>query len=508
MKNNNELDLNEINNGYKYLYRDSDTGKNIITDYNNNKFQTDIFGRRLRHFLPNISGMLSGNNRLLTLKMINSKSVNEMSGNNASNLNKEKKSLYKKYIPGINKIEGYSFVPKPISTPFYNADNSLLPDKFKNKLNFNLRKYYSTENHKILKNNNFQISYMNKELREDQLKKRDEEKIMNLINKNIEQIKEENKIKLNSIDKNPKYIALTKFKSRILDNNKNSLYLKFDEAPLEIKGKNNIIKNVIKNRINEIKKKQNIFERKKNVYLQKYIRSNRSNILFDIPKKKYQRRDLIIGPDKLNDLCQSKDFSIGRTIKMDFGNINEINNSKENKDINNNNENKAEITQNSKINNILPKIVKRIRSGNNSYLYQDTETAETNMNNSDIGLARNKSYDELSIISRENEKKEKKINPKHKLRSLKSVKTNAEIEKELLKGIQLEPPQEINKIAKYNGKVTLKTEGQLYKENLELLKLTNKRHFEMIKRKDEYDLFLLKKKLENKRKISLVLNPK
>ena len=31
MKNNNELDLNEINNGYKYLYRDSDTGKNIIT---------------------------------------------------------------------------------------------------------------------------------------------------------------------------------------------------------------------------------------------------------------------------------------------------------------------------------------------------------------------------------------------------------------------------------------------------------------------------------------------
>ena len=91
MKNNNELDLNEINNGYKYLYRDSDTGKNIITDYNNNKFQTDIFGRRLRHFLPNISGMLSGNNRLLTLKMINSKSVNEMSGNSSTNLNKEKK---------------------------------------------------------------------------------------------------------------------------------------------------------------------------------------------------------------------------------------------------------------------------------------------------------------------------------------------------------------------------------------------------------------------------------
>ena len=51
-------------------------------------------------------------------------------------------------------------------------------------------------------------------------------------------------------------------------------------------------------------------------------------------------------------------------------------------------------------------------------------------------------------------------------RSLHFFENNAEIEKELLKGIQLEPPQEINKIEKYNGKVTLKTEGQLYKENL------------------------------------------
>ena len=43
MKNlNTELDLNDVNNTYKYLYRDSDTGKIIITDYNNNKHQTDI----------------------------------------------------------------------------------------------------------------------------------------------------------------------------------------------------------------------------------------------------------------------------------------------------------------------------------------------------------------------------------------------------------------------------------------------------------------------------------
>ena len=98
---NTELDLNDVNNAYKYLYRDSDTGKIIITDYNNNKHQTDIFGRRLKRFLPNISGMLSGTDRLLTLKMINSKSVENISGNSIANINNEKKGLYSKYIPGI-----------------------------------------------------------------------------------------------------------------------------------------------------------------------------------------------------------------------------------------------------------------------------------------------------------------------------------------------------------------------------------------------------------------------
>ena len=477
MKNlNTELDLNDVNNTYKYLYRDSDTGKIIITDYNNNKHQTDIFGRRLKRFLPNISGMLSGTDRLLTLKMINSKSVENISGNSITNINNEKKGLYIKYIPGIKRIDGYSHMPKPISFPFYNEDN------------------------------NFKISYINKGLEEVQLKKSDEKKLMTLINRNIDQLKEENKIKLNSIDKNPKYIALTKFKKRISDNNKNSMYLKFDEAPLEIKDKYNIIRNVIKNRINEIRKQKDLFERKKSEYLQKYIRSKRSNILFDIPKKKYNIKDFIIGPDKLNDICQSKDFSIGRTINMDFGNIKEINKQKENNDINKSNEIKTELIQNLKINKILPKIVKRISSGNNSHLY--TETAETNINNSDIPLARNKSYDELSIISKENEKIDFKKKKKIKLRSMKSVKSNAEIERELLKGIKMEQPKEINKIEKYTGKVTLKTEGQLYKENLELLKLTNRRQYEMIKHKDEYDLLLLKKKLENKRKITLVQNSK
>ena len=130
-----------------------------------------------------------------------------------------------------------------------------------------------------------------------------------------------------------------------------------------------------------------------------------------------------------------------------------------------------------------------------------------NRNNSDIILERNKSYDELSFISRETEKNEVKKNKRNNFRSLKSVKSNAELEKELLKGIKMEPPkEEINNNKIHQTKVVLKTEGQLYRENLELLKITNKKQYELQKQKDEYDLFLLKKKLGNKKKLSLALH--
>ena len=195
---------------------------------------------------------------------------------------------------------------------------------------------------------------------------------------------------------------------------------------------------------------------------------------------------------------------------MDFGEKEkERDNIKEN-NINKDNEKESDVEQNIKMNEILPKIVKRINSGNKSNI-QDTDTAETNTylnrNNSDFVLGRNQSYDELSFISKESEKKEAKKTQKSNFRSLKLIKDNAELEKELLKGIKIEiPKEEIKNIPKLKTKVVLKTEGQLYRDNLELLKLTNKRQYEIQKQKDEYDLLLLKKKLGNKKKLSLITN--
>ena len=501
---------NVDNNTYKCLYRDTDTGKIILTDYNNNEHRTDIFGRRLKSFLPNISGMLSGINRSnISIKMNASNSMNDI-GENKNNLNSKKnKNLYHNYTPGIQKIDGYNFIPKPISIPFYNEDKSLLPDKVKNKLNHNLKRYYSEKNEKIQKNNNFRISYFNKDLNNNQMKEKDENRIISLINKSLEELKEENKIRLNSVEKNPQYIALNSFKNTIEDNNKKSIYLNFKETPIEIKDKYNILQNVIRNRINELKKKQNSVEKKEKEYLNKFIKNNKSKTLFDIQKKKYDLQNLIIGPDNLNNIFQSKDFSLGRTIKMDFGEKGK-DDIKEN-NINKTEENKNEVAQNIKIDNILPKIAKRINSGNKSNVYQETDTAETNTylnrNSSELVLGRNKSYDQLSIISKENEKNEIKNKQKNNFVSLKYIQSNAEMEKELLKGIKKEQPkEEINQRQRLTTKVVLKTEGQLYRENIELLKLTNKKQFEIQKKKDDYDLLLLKKKLGNKKKLNLLIN--
>ena len=104
---------------------------------------------------------------------------------------------------------------------------------------------------------------------------------------------------------------------------------------------------------------------------------------------------------------------------------------------------------------------------------------------------------ELSFISyiSENEKKNVKKNyiP---IKSIKLINNNAEHENKLLDGY-IESPIEDSKIFQKVKILRLKTEGDLYKENLNLLQKTNKKAFLLQEKKDKYDLELLKKKIRN-----------
>lgn len=76
---------------------------------------------------------------------------------------------------------------------------------------------------------------------------------------------------------------------------------------------------------------------------------------------------------------------------------------------------------------------------------------------------------------------------------------NYEHEKELLEGINIETPREEIEVLPHINKKVLKNNGQLYREDMALLKLTNPKKFESIEKKDEYDMKLLIKKLGRSR---------
>ena len=81
-------------------------------------------------------------------------------------------------------------------------------------------KYYNDENkYKNKENNNKKpLSYLTNDLNEY-----NKDKILNLIYNYIKEIKKEHKMKLNAVGRNPNYLALNRFKKRILLSKKMSL---------------------------------------------------------------------------------------------------------------------------------------------------------------------------------------------------------------------------------------------------------------------------------------------
>ena len=97
----------------------------------------------------------------------------------------------------------------------------------------------------------------------------------------------------------------------------------------------------------------------------------------------------------------------------------------------------------------------------------------------------------------ENQKKYEKENNMI-VKSIKRINDKSEHNNKLLKGYMEKEIEEV-KLFQKPGILRLKTDGDLYKENLNLLKRTNKKAFMLQEQKDLYDLKLLKKKLQNQK---------
>ncbi len=530
----------------KNFYRDDDTGKLIMTDNNNNKHETDIFGRKLINYLPKITGIKSGAERLKLKKITsnyysaspsNYNTINkDNDNNNNSNINKHNISGTKQFInytPIIDKLNGYNFYPRPISRPFINIPDYQINKETKNEINKEIINYFNEKNaqNKLKRNNKFLLSYLTNRLNENDKNRtedHDKEKLLQLIDKGIEELREEYNNRINEMKKSPKFIALNQFKKKIIFRNKNKIIL--NDPPMEIQKKYQILNNIIHNNSLNNKNKNNMSNRSQKALIHKYIKDKcaSSNELMKENKfkklylnKLLNKKNAVVGPDKLNNIFRSKDFSIGRAIKMDFGSFsyedqdkmlsleskNDIDEKVENEEKEEKEEKvekEGDINNKNELNN-LPRI-SNIPIKNNSNENLDNDTAETvskiNRNITEfIAIDEKNEKDELSFISRENEnEKENKDKKKTNIKTLKSVKKNCDHERLLLEGIENETPRE-EIVLNQKRNVVLKDNGQLYRENLALLQLTNPIKFESMRKKDEYDMKLLIKKLGRTKKI-------
>ena len=226
-----------------------------------------------------------------------------------------------------------------------------------------------------------------------------------------------------------------------------------------------------------------------NIYTK--INNNKKNRTISKFDNKYNIKNIsiIIGPDKLNDLCKSRDFTVGRFINMDFGlNLDQ-------KNMTSNNINNSEISK-------LPEISKPDNKNNIEEIYKETEETATNNNNISKTSNKLKTLDEkindneLSFISymSENEKKYAKEN-NIDIKTIKNMNRTSEHCNKLLSGFQ-EKERTPRTLFQKTRPLKLKTNGDLYRENINLLRLTNKEAFKIQEQKELYDLKLLEKKMK------------
>ena len=495
-------DMNSINEKKEVISNlcyDSNTGRFILVDNQNNHYLCDLFGRKLSHFDSNVTGCYNRYKKK-KLKPL-SISQNMEKYNSLSNMAKTPNKIsFVSYFPSIRKFQEGCNLPRAKAPPFFNLKSEEIKAKNKKELSEHLTTYFSNDfskNSISLDANKRIIPYLTCDLTDYISSKEDFVKLEKIIDDTIENYKNQYKNKLNILNKNPIVKALKQFK-KYLSLNKDTKIVngyKLSQPPDIIKEKNMINEKIIRNRYFINKEKEN---KSSLLRLANNSKNNQSEKIYN--------NSAIIGPDKLNDICKSKDFTIGRLIDMDFGYTGKEKKTKRDlvsgisrvSDQNLQN-NKIQSNEDEKFNN-------RVSSAN-AFTYKDTiETlSNKNLNLKDIYLKANKTIDEkiedneLSFMSEmsTNEKKYAELN-NLKIKSAEKIRLKTEHENELLKGHQEETIDEEEEKPKENkGKFQLRSNVDSYKDDLKLLKLTNPKLYERMENEHKRDLELLKKKLAN-----------
>lgn len=131
---------------------------------------------------------------------------------------------------------------------------------------------------------------------------------------------------------------------------------------------------------------------------------------------------------------------------------------------------------------------------------EETNNNKSSLQSNDINIEKGKILDEkigeneLSFISyrTENEKKYAEENEKN-IKFMKKMSEKGEHDNILLKGYQ-EKERTPDSIFPKSRILKLKNNGDLYRENMKLLRLTNSKVFKIQEQKELYDMKMLEKK--------------
>ena len=514
----------------KQICYNPDNSRLILYSSDGTHYLCDIYGNRKLEFLPGISGTVTTKER----KKLAPLSINV----NYSSIPKMK--FYAEYFPITRKFEGYSFFPRPIASPFVNIPSFDLNNLCKRELVNQLQKYFSSDDAKIFienKGENKGLSFFTCDLNQFDSAKEDSKKLINIIDKTIEDYKEENKFKLNVSNKNPFVSSLLKFK-KVLEMNGS---MKIINGKL-MKEPNNDIKNQYKFIYNKIDK----FGLKKI----KNYRYAKTEGTYD---SKYDFMDI-------NSITKSSDITLGKRINEKFGIFSyeedkkmkeemekkriedeklkkeeeerkkkeeeeklkkeeeerkkkeeEEKKKKEEEEKNKKEEEKNKKEEEKKEDEEIKKEEEKIEENNNlknmkneskitiEKNYEEEKKKEEEEKKKKEEEEKKKNQTQLSFISymSENEKKYENENI-ISVKSEKQLEVNLNKEKRFLPGYKKEIIKEKGLVQK-SLDVQLKSNGELFFENLELLKKTNPIAYENQKKKDEYDFKQLKRQREQNR---------
>ena len=194
---------------------------------------------------------------------------------------------------------------------------------------------------------------------------------------------------------------------------------------------------------------------------------------------------------------EMKDFTMGKIIKLDFGKSPEIKTEQNEPELNDNNQENKNEEINIEINDTTNNEINEINADNNDKENNEEINKEEKTESINNILEEKIKNNDISFISElsENGKKYFKKNNLN-IKTINRINTNTEHDNKLLEGYMEKPVDEL-KIFQKAKVLRLKTEGDLYLDNLNLLKKTNKTAFLLREKRELYDLQLLKKKIQN-----------